>query len=155
MPQLILALMELDPLAQEAMIAQRLASLPTGQDGKGPPANIPRMIRGPWAHHLRKLGMFCIPELATHELTEPSSANSGFMVHHTAADMSPVTSDSLWERVKQMNPALATEIDAARNAKDPRKRMELMNKLYAQMAPEQKAIAQRMLRTDPDSLTPR
>lgn len=155
MAQLMLALMNMDPLAQETMIAHRLATLPTGQDGKGPPANIPRMIRGPWAHHLRKLGVFCIPELATHEVVEPDAKAAGVMVRHTAAEMAPVTVDSIWERVKQMNPELATDVDAARKAKDPRKRMELMNRLYAQMPADQRAVAQRLMRSSPDELTPR
>ena len=153
--QLLMALMDLDPLTQETMIAHRLASLPTGQDGQGPPANIPRMIRGPWAHHLRKLGIFCIPELATHELLAPDPVAAGFGINHVGADMSEITVDSLWERVKAMNPGFAEQFDAARSAKDPALRKAMMDRLYAQMPAEQKLIAQRLLRESPENLTPR
>lgn len=134
----LVALSELDPLAQEVMIAQRIGVMPSQQDGSMP-VNIPRMVRGPWAHHLRKLGIFCIPELATHELV--SSGQGDIMANHTPAKMQKITPDDLWEIAKSQNPELANLVE---NSKTPEERQRAMRILAAKLPIEQRIAVEKL-----------
>lgn len=145
----LVALSKVDPLAQEVMIAERLAAMPTQHDGSGP-VNIPRMVRGPWAHNLRKLGIFCIPELATHELVAPDG--TGIMINHTAGSLRKIEPKDLWDRVKGMNPELADMVD---KAETPEQKRQAMAVLLTKMPAEQRIAAQRLLDTRPEDLEPK
>ena len=134
----LVALARLDPLAQEVMIAQRIGVMPSQRDGSMP-VNIPRMVRGPWAHHLRKLGIFCIPELATHELV--NSQDGGIMANHTPAQMKKITPDDMWEVAKTQNPDLANLVD---NAKTPEERQKAMRILAAKLPVEQRIALEKL-----------
>jgi hypothetical protein len=146
--QVLVALTELDPLEQEVMIAQRLSAMPSQRDGSMP-VNIPRMARGPWAHQLRKLGIFCIPELATHELVAPDA--SGVMQNHTAMTLKGLSREKLWEIAKDKNPKLAQLVD---NAKTPEEKQAAMRTLLAQMPVEQQIAVQRLAQTTPQEMEP-
>lgn len=147
--QVLVALMEMDPLAQEVMIAQRIAAMPSQRDG-GMPVNIHRMVRGPWAHQLRKLGIFCIPELATHELVAPDAA--GMMVNHTAMTLRKIDADDIWEIAKQQDPALAKMVEGA---KTPEQKRDAMRKLAAKLPVEQRIALERLNAVTPEDLEPR
>lgn len=134
----LVALTKLDPLAQEVMIAQRIGIMPSQRDGSMP-VNIPRMVRGPWAHHLRKLGIFCIPELATHELV--GSSETGTMANHSPAQMKKMTPDDMWEVAKGQNPELANLVD---NAKTPEERQKAMRILAAKLPVEQRIALEKL-----------
>lgn len=134
----LVALSKLDPLAQEVMIAQRIGVMPSQRDGSMP-VNIPRMVRGPWAHHLRKLGIFCIPELATHELV--TGNEGGIMANHTPAQMHKMTPDDMWEVAKSQNPDLANLVD---NAKTPEERQKAMRILAAKLPVEQRIALEKL-----------
>lgn len=134
----LVALAKLDPLAQEVMIAQRIAVMPSQKDGSMP-VNIPRMVRGPWAHHLRKLGIFCIPELATHQLV--SNQETGIMANHTPAQMKQMTPDDMWEIAKSQNPELGNLVD---NAKTPEERQQAMRVLAAKLPVEQRIALEKL-----------
>lgn len=134
----LVALSKLDPLAQEVMLAQRLASMPSQHDGSMP-VNIPRMVRGPWAHHLRKLGIFCIPELATHELVTPETG--GAMANHTAMKLKQITPDDMWEVAKSHNPDLASLVE---NAKTPEEKKKAMLLLAAKLPVDQRIALEKL-----------
>lgn len=134
----LVALSRLDPLAQEVMIAQRLAVMPSQKDGSMP-VNIPRMVRGSWAHHLRKLGLFCIPELATHELVANESA--GIMENHTAMNTRRLTPDDLWEVAKSQSPELSSLVE---NAKTPEDKQRAMRLLAAKLPVEQRIALEKL-----------
>lgn len=134
----LVALTKLDPLAQEVMIAQRISVMPSQRDGSMP-VNIPRMVRGPWAHHLRKLGIFCIPELATHELV--NNQETGIMANHTPAEMKKMTPNDMWEVAKSHNPDLANLVD---NAKTPEERQQAMRVLAAKLPVEQRIALEKL-----------
>lgn len=148
--QLLVALFNLDPLAQEVMIAERLAAMPNpGDPEKGNPVHIERVCRGPWAHNLRKLGIFCIPELATHELIAPDRA-SGVMVNHTAqSTRSRMTREDLWEKAKAQNPEIAQLVE---NAKTPEEREAAAAKLLKGMPMHIQLAAKRLMRHTDDEL---
>lgn len=147
--QVLVALTELDPLAQEVMIAQRLAAMPSQRDG-GMPVNIPRMVRGPWAHNLRKLGIFCIPELATHELVAPDG--SGILINHTAMTTRKIDESDLWKMAKNANPELAALVD---NAETPEDKRAAMNVLVAKMPVEHRIMVDRLMATRAEELEPK
>lgn len=145
--QLLVAVAALDPLAQEVMLAARLAAMPNPTDG--PPINIHRGVRGPWAHQLRKLGVFCIPELATHELVAPDQ--TGMMVNHTGATLESIDRTDLWEKARKQNPKLAELVD---NADTPAKKRAAMRKLAARLPVEMRIAMERLVATNPDQLEP-
>lgn len=147
--QVLVALSELDPLAQEVMIAQRLAAMPSQKDGSLP-VNIPRMVRGPWAHHLRKLGIFCIPELATHELVAPDPA-TGTMVNHTASTLRKIDTNDLWEIAKAQNPELSHLVE---NAKTPEEKQNAMRLLAARLPMEQRLALEKLAAVSAEDLEP-
>lgn len=140
----LVALANMDPLAQEVMLAQRLATLPSQSDG-GVPVNIPRMVRGPWAHHLRKLGIFCIPELATHELV---ATGDGIMVNHTAMSMRRLTTEDMWDIAKAHNPDLARLVEGA---KTPEEKREAMRVLAAKLPVEQRLAMEKLSQMSRDN----
>lgn len=148
--QLLVALFNLDPLTQEVMIAERLAAMPNpGDPEKGQPVHIERVCRGPWAHNLRKLGIFCIPELATHELIAPDRA-SGTMVNHTAqSSRSRLTREDLWEKAKTQSPEIAKLVD---DAKTPEERDKAMEKLLSAMPVHIRLAAKRLARHSDEEL---
>lgn len=145
---ILVALHGLDPLAQELMIAQRLAAMPSQKDGSMP-VNIPRMVRGPWAHNLRKLGIFCIPELATHELVAPDA--TGMLVNHTGAELGKIDRSDLWDRAKKANPSLGELVDNAHTPEEKRKAMAI---LAAKMPVEQRIAMERLISRSPEDLEP-
>lgn len=147
--QVLVALAEMDPMAQEVMIAQRLAAMPSQHDGSMP-VNIPRMVRGPWAHHLRKLGIFCIPELATHELVAPDVA-TGVMVNHTAMSMRKIDTKDLWEVAKQQNPEIAHLVETA---KTPEEKQRAMRILAAKLPTEQRIALEKLASLSAEDLEP-
>lgn len=146
--QLLVALARLDPLAQEVMIASRLAAMPNPCEG-GPPINIHRKVRPEWAHQLRRLGIFCIPELATHELIAPDA--SGVMVNHTGATLESIDRSDLWERAKAQNPALGKIVD---NAKTPAQKKAAMRKLAARLPVEYRMALDKLIESKPEDLEP-
>lgn len=146
--EVLVALAKMDPLAQEVMIAERLAAMPSQRDGSMP-VNIPRMVRGPWAHQLRKLGVYVIPELATHELVAPDG--TGMMVNHTAGSVRKIEPGDIWDKVKKMNPDLAQMVDAAET---PEQKREAMAVLLAKMPVDQRIAVQRLAEVDPRDLEP-
>lgn len=145
--QLLVALANLDPLAQEMMLAARLAAMPNPTDG--PPINIYRAVRGPWAHQLRKLGVFCIPELATHELVAPDA--SGVLINHTGSTLQSIDRKDLWERAKEQSPELGKLVE---NAKTPEQRKAAMRKLAARMPVETRIAMEKLIATAPEDLEP-
>lgn len=145
--QLLVALAGLDPLAQEVMLAARLAAMPNPTDG--PAINIHRAVRGPWAHQLRKLGVFCIPELATHELVAPDA--SGVLINHTGSTLQSIDRSDLWEKAKQQNPALGKLVE---DAKTPEQRKAAMRKLAARMPVETRIAMEKLIATQPEDLEP-
>lgn len=147
--QVLLALSKMDPLAQEVMIAQRLAAMPSQCDG-GAPVNIPRMVRGPWAHHLRKLGIFCIPELATHELV--AADPTGAMVNHTAMTMKKIGVNDMWDLAKAHNPEIANLVD---NAKTPEEKQKAMRLIAARLPMEQRIALEKLSAVSPEDLEPK
>lgn len=147
--QVLVALSRLDPLEQEVLIAQRLLAMPSQKDG-GMPVPIPRFVRPPWAGQLRKLGFFCIPELATHELVADSSG--GLMANHTAARLQKLSTEDFWDMAKQQNPALGKMVD---EADTPEKKRAAMAQLAKTMPVETRIAFERLLASDPEDLTPR
>jgi hypothetical protein len=147
--QVLVALSQMDPLAQEVMLAERIAAMPSQRDG-GLPVNIPRMVRGPWAHQLRQLGVFCIPELATHELVAPDGA--GMLINHTAGSMRKLDPEDIWEKAKAMNPELGELVDGAET---PEQRREAMKTLASRLPADLQIAIQRLQDTDPEGLTPK
>lgn len=144
--QVLVALSEMDPIIQEVMIAHRLAAMPHPHDPEhGTPVHIERMVRGPWAHSLRKLGIFCIPELATHELVAPDRS-TGAMINHTASTMKTITTDDLWEIARKQSPELAHMVDTADT---PEKKQAAAQKLLKAMPVSQRiAVKKLMSKTD-------
>lgn len=148
--QVLVALSEMDSLSQEVMIAQRLAAMPhPGDPERGMPVHIERMVRGPWAHHLRKLGIFCIPELATHELV--SADRGGVMQNHTAMTARRIDQKDLWEVARAANPEMAAMVDAA---KTPDQKKEAARVLLAKLPVEQRLAMQRLMSVTPEDLEP-
>lgn len=143
--QLLVALSQLDPLTQEMMIAARLAAMP--HPGGGDAVNINRNLRGPWAHHLRKLGLFCIPELATHELVAPDG--TGMMINHTASTLESIDRKGLWEAAKTANPSLAQLVD---NADTPEKKRRAMAVLAAKLPVEHRIALEKLIAATPEEL---
>lgn len=149
--QVLVALADMDALEQEVMIAQRLAAMPhPGDPENGMPVHIERMARAPWAHHLRKLGLFCIPELATHELIAPDRA-TGAMVNHTAMTAKKIDRDDLWKMAREKNPELARLVD---DADTPEKKEAAMKKLAAGVPMDIRIAMQRLVATTPEELEP-
>lgn len=147
--QVLVALSRMDPLEQEVMIAQRIAAMPSQKDG-GMPVNIHRHVRGPWARQLRKLGLFCIPELATHELV--ADPGGGIMANHTAARLRKLSTEDFWEMAKQQNPQLGELVD---RADTPEKRKEAMQQLAKSLPVELRIAFDRLLTHNPEDFTPR
>lgn len=147
--EVLVALSQMDPLEQEVLIAQRLLAMPSQKDG-GMPVPIPRFVRPPWAVQLRKLGLFCIPELATHELVADSSG--GLMANHTPARLQKLSTDDFWDMAKQQNPALGKMID---EADTPEKKKVAMAQLAKSMPVEMRIAFDRLMSSDPEDLTPR
>lgn len=147
--QVLVALAALDPLEQTVMIAQRISAMPSQKDG-GMPVPIPRHVRPSWADQLRKLGLFCIPELATHELV--ADEGGGLMKNHTPSRLQKITTDDFWEMAKQQNPALGKMVD---DADTPEKRKEAMSLLAQQLPVEMRVAFERLLTHDPEDLAPR
>lgn len=147
--QLLVALAGLDPLTQEVMIAQRLSVMPSQREG-GIPVNVPRPVRPVWARQLRRLGIFCIPELATHKLVGQDSG--GIMANHVGAQLRSLTTQDMWDIAKQQNPELASKVDAADT---PEKKRALMKQLASQLPMEQRLALERLMDTDPESLAQR
>jgi hypothetical protein len=149
--QVLVALSEFDPVIQEVMLAQRLSAMPhPGDPENGMPVHIERMARGPWAHHLRKLGIFVLPELATHELVAPDRA-SGAMVNHTAMTARKIDRDDLWEMARQAKPELAHMVDTADT---PEKKQAAAKKLLTGLPIEIRIAMQRLMATSPDEMEP-
>jgi hypothetical protein len=140
--QVLVALSEMDPIIQEVMIAQRLAAMPhPGDPENGMPVHIERPVRGPWAHHLRKFGIFCIPELATHELIAPDRS-TGVMINHTASTAKQLTADDLWKVAREESPELAHIVDTADT---PEKKQEAAQKLLKGMPVAQRIALKRLM----------
>lgn len=140
--QVLVHLSAMDPIIQEVMIAQRLAAMPhPGDPENGMPVHIERMVRGPWAHHLRKFGIFCIPELATHELIAPDRA-TGAMINHTAGTAKQLTADDLWEVARKENPELAHIVDTADT---PEKKQAAAQQLLKDMPVHQRIMLKRLM----------
>ena len=147
--QVLVALTEMDPLEQEVLIAQRISSMPSQKDG-GMPVNIPRHARPAWANQLRKLGFFCFPELATHELVV--DPGGGLMANHTASRLRKLSTDDFWEMAKQQNPELGSIVD---NADTPEKRKQAMQQLAKALPVELRVAFDRLLTHDPSDFEPR
>lgn len=145
----LVALSKMDPLSQEVMIAQRISSMPSQKDGSMP-VNIHRHVRPPWARQLRKLGIFCIPELATHELV--ADPGGGIMSNHTAAQLRKMSTDDFWEMAKQQNPQLGAMVD---EADTPEKRQDAMRQLAKTLPVEMRIAFDRLMTHDPQDLEPR
>lgn len=144
--QVLVALADLDPLAQEVLIASRLAAMPSpGDPENGMPVHIERVCRGPWAHGLRKLGIFCIPELATHELVASDRA-TGAMVNHTASTMRQMNRNDIWDMVKDKHPEVAKIVE---DADTPEKKAAAMEQLSAKL-PAHIRIAMKRLASHTD-----
>lgn len=146
--QLLVALANLDPLAQEVMLAARLAAFPNPCEG-GPPVNIHRKARPTWAHQLRKLGVFCIPELATSELVAPDA--SGMWVNHTGDTLQSIDRSDIWEKAKAQDPGLGKLVD---DAKTPAQKRAAMRKLAAKMPVPVQLAMNKLISTNPDELEP-
>lgn len=147
--QVLVALSQMDPIIQEVMIAQRLAAMPhPGDPENGMPIHIERVCRAPWAHHLRKFGIFCIPELATHELIAPDRA-TGAMINHTASTARKLDADDLWEVARSQDPELAHMVDTADT---PEKKQAAAQKLLKNMPVAQRIMLQRLMKHDPEEL---
>lgn len=150
--QVLVALSDLDPLSQEVMIAQRLAAFPHPGDPEGRmPVPIDRRARGPWAHHLRKVGIFCIPELATHEVVTPDKV-TGIMQHHSAMSSRKIEENDIWKVAKEADPSLAELVD---NAKTPEEKEAAMRTLEAKLPVAQRIALQRLRQTTPEQLEPK
>ncbi|AEJ95334.1 hypothetical protein SEA_LITTLELAF_53 [Mycobacterium phage LittleLaf] len=147
--EVLVALAKLDPLEQEVLIAQRIATMPSQKDG-GMPVNVPRYARAPWARQLRKLGFFCIPELATHELV--ADPGGGMMANHTAARVRKLSRDDFWEMAKQQSPELGRMVD---EAKTPEQKKEAMATLAKNLPVEIRIAFERLMSHDPEELAPR
>jgi hypothetical protein len=146
--QLLVAIARLDPLAQEVMLAARLAAFPNPAES-GPPVNIHRKVRPIWAHELRKLGVFCIPELATHELVAPDA--SGMLINHTGATLQSIDRSDLWEKAKAQNPGLGKLVD---NAKTPAQKRAAMRKLASTLPVETRIAMEKLIASNPEDLEP-
>lgn len=147
--QVLVALAAMDGLEQEVMMAQRLSAMPSQKDG-GMPVPIPRHVRAPWARQLRKLGFFCLPELATHELVADTGA--GIMANHTPARLQKLGTDDFWEAAKAQNPALGRLVD---DADTPEKKREAMAQLAKSLPVELRIAFDRLTSHDPEDLAPR
>lgn len=149
----LVALADLDPLAQETMIGQRLGVFPHPSDPEGKlPVPIHRNARAPWAHHLRKLGIFCIPELATHEvvLNDPVT---GVAQHLTGSSMTQrIDENGLWQAAIAAEPGLAELVE---NAKTPEQKEAAMRKLEAKLPVAQRIALQRLRAARPEDLEPK
>lgn len=146
--QVLVAVSRLDPLEQEVMIAQRVSAMPSQKDG-GMPVNIPRHARPAWANQLRKLGIFCFPELATHELV--ADPGGGIMANHTAGRLRKLSTEDFWEMAKAQNPELGAMVDAADT---PEKRKEAMQQLAKSLPTELRIAFDRLLTHHPDDFEP-
>lgn len=147
--QVLVAVSKLNPLEQEAMIAQRLAAMPSQKDG-GMPVNIHRHVRPAWARQLRKLGLFCFPELATHTLVADPGA--GIMANHTAARLTKLSTDDFWEMAKEQSPELGKLVD---DADTPEKKRAAMATLAKNLPVELRIAFERLMSHDPEDLAPR
>jgi hypothetical protein len=147
--QVLVALSKLDPLEQEVLIAQGIAAMPSQKDGSMP-VNIHRHVRPPWARQLRKLGFFCIPELATHELV--ADPGGGVMANHTAARLRKLSTEDFWDMAKQQSPELGRLVD---EADTPEKKREAMLTLAKSLPVEIRIAFDRLLAHNPDDLAPR
>lgn len=147
--QTLVAVSQLDPLEQEVMIAQRLAAMPSQKDG-GMPVPIPRQVRAPWGRQLRKLGMFCFPELATHTLV--NDGGGGMMANHTAARLTKLSADDFWKMAKDQSPELGKMVD---DADTPEKRRAAMSVLARNLPVELRIAFERLLTHNPEDFTPR
>lgn len=147
--QVLVALAMMEPLPQIVMIGQRLATMPSNAQG-GMPVQIPKMVLGAWATQLRRLGIFCIPELATHTLVD--QGGTGPMAKHTAQRMQAVTMDDLWEKAKEQSPALAQLVN---EADTPEKRRKAMRKLQASLPVEQRIALERLQSHQPQDFEPK
>ena len=147
--QVLVKLANLDPLEQEVLIAQRISAMPSQKDG-GMPVNIPRHARPPWARQLRKLGIFCIPELATHELV--ADPGGGVMANHTAGRLRKLSTEDFWDMAKQQNPELGRMVD---EADTPEKRKAAMQQLAQTLPVELRIAFDRLLTHHPDEFEPR
>lgn len=147
--QMLVAASRLDPLEQEVMIAQRLAAMPSQKDGSMP-VNIHRHVRGPWARQLRKLGMICLPELATHELV--ADPGGGIMQNHTAARLRKLSTEDFWNVAKQQNPELGQLVD---QADTPEKKRAAMAQLAKNLPVELRIAFERLMTHNPEDLAPR
>lgn len=148
----LVALASLDPMAQEVMIAQRLAAMPhPAFPDEGMPVGIDRRVRPPWANHLRKLGIFCIPELATHELVVKDRA-SGAELKSTMSNLKSMSTDKLWEIAKDENPEIAAIVE---NAHTPEEKEEAMRRLAATLPVPVRLALEKLRSTTPDELEPK
>lgn len=139
--QLLVALSNLDPLSQELMIAARLASMP--HPGGGDAVHINRGMRAPWAHHLRTLGLFCVPELATHELREQDGTLASPAVAET------IGRDGMWEATKAANPEVAQLVE---NAKTPEEKREAMRLLASRLPVQHRLAMEKLIAAEPERL---
>lgn len=146
--QVVVALSKFNPLEQEVLIATRLAAMPSQKDG-GMPVPIPRQVRAPWARQLRKLGLVCIPELATHELV--ADPGGGMMANHTAERMRKLSVDDFWKMAKDQSPELGRLVD---EADTPEKKKAAMQQLAKNLPVEVQIAMQRLLTSNPDDLAP-
>lgn len=147
--QVLVAVSRLDPLEQEVMLAQRLAAMPSQKDG-GMPVNIHRHVRGPWARQLRKLGIFCFPELATHTLV--ADPGGGIMANHTAARLTKLSTEDFWNMAKDQSPELGKLVD---EADTPEKKRAAMAVLAKNLPVEMRIAFERLISHDPEELAPR
>lgn len=147
--QVLVALANQDALEQEVLIAQRLGAMPSQKDG-GMPVNIHRHVRAPWARQLRKLGLFCIPELATHELV--ADPGGGIMANHTAGRLRKLSTEDFWEVAKAQNPELGALVDGADT---PEKRQAAMAQLAKSLPTELRIAFDRLSTHSPEDLEPR
>ena len=141
--QVLVALSELEPLAQEILLAERLSLMPNPNE-EGPPVPIPRQARPGWAHQMRQLGVFVIPELATHQLADS--------VHGGPSSLRQMSREDLWDRAKAQNPALAKLVDGAKTPEDREKARKV---LLARMPMEQQIAMEKLLSVSPEDLEPK
>lgn len=146
--QILVGLSQQDPLVQESLLAARLGSMPSQRDG-GMPVDIPRAVRPTWAHQLRQLGIFVIPELATHELVD--SGEGGPMANHTAAALQKMDRGDLWQIAREQNPELAKLVDEAQT---PEQRKAAAQQLYQKMPVDQRIALRKLMTTPTEDLNP-
>lgn len=146
--QVLVALSRLNPLEQEVLIATRLSAMPSQKDG-GMPVPIPRQVRPAWARQLRKLGLVCVPELATHELVP--DPGGGMMANHTAERLRKLSTEDFWRMAKEQSPELGRLVD---EADTPEKKKAAMQKLAANLPVDIQIAMQRLMTSNPDDLAP-